>query len=418
MLPVRGGVKRMTAYEHGAELFSPPPQSGTRRFRALSLLGAAGFAAYAAAVVFGAPRPILTLAFTGVMILVPPSVWWAYARAPDVLRRPFLLLAIAATSWLIGSVIWQVFYITGGDRVPHPPGIWDIFFVGAQLLVITALVIAMRSLISFRLASLDALIVTAAGVALAAPFVRHGLENGVNVSSVFTLNRPILSIVILMLIASAALRSWEGMPLSMAMLGLAEAVLTVGNLIYAFEAVQNRYVDERWATLAWGGGAIIALLAASTLILRIDRPVRLATSRRIPNHAVGASRVLLGSLAGLLLSCGVAGYGLTIGSRGLTVAGLGACLAIGVAMAFRATDSIRTAESAYLTLDRALADTERARDELARANVEIQTMQIAFADLLNLTDERTEGRIRELIEDTGQELADLLEDEIALKRRR
>ena len=87
-------------------------------------------------------------------------------------------------------------------------------------------------------------------------------------------------------------------------------------------------------------------------------------------------------------------------------------------MAFRATDSIRTAETAYHTLDRALADTERARDELARANVEIQAMQIAFADLLNLTDERTEGRIRELIEDTGQELADLLEDEIALKRRR
>jgi len=411
-------VEHMTAYEREAELFSPPSRSGTRRFRVLSLLGAAGFVAYAVAVAFGAPRPVLTFVFTGVMILVPPSVWWAYARAPAVLRRPVLLLAIAATSWLIGSAIWQVFYITGGDKVPHPPGVWDIFFVGAQLLVITALVIAMRSLISFRLASLDALIVTAAGVALAAPFVRHGLENGVNVSSVFTLNRPILSIVILMLVASAALRSWEGLPLSMAMLGLAEAVLTVGNLIYAFEAVQNRYVDERWATLAWGGGAIIALLAASTLILRIDRPVRLATAARIPNHAVGASRVLLGSLAGLLLSCGVAGYGLTIGSRGLTVAGLGACLAIGIAMAFRATDSIRTAETAYLTLDRALVDTERARDELARANVEIQAMQIAFADLLNLTDERTEGRIRELIEDTGQELADLLEDEIALKRRR
>jgi hypothetical protein len=87
-------------------------------------------------------------------------------------------------------------------------------------------------------------------------------------------------------------------------------------------------------------------------------------------------------------------------------------------MAFRATESIRTAETAYLRLDRALAETERARDELARANVEIQAMQIAFSDLLNLTDERTEGRIRELIEDTGQELADLLEDEIISKRRR
>ncbi len=383
----------------------------------LSLLGVAGFVAYAVALVGGAPRPILVSAFTGVMILVPPAVWWAYARAPAVLRRPVLLLAIAATSWLIGSVVWQAFYIAGGNTVPHPPGVWDVFFVGAQLLVITALVLAMRSLISFRLASLDTVIVTAAGAALAAPFVRHGLENGVDASSVITLNRPILSIVILMLVTSAALRSWEGVPLSMAMLGLAEAALTVGNLIYAFEAVQNRYVDERWATLAWDAGAILALLAASTLILRIDRPVRLGGSARIPDHAVGSPRVLLISLAGLLLSCGVAGYGLTIASRGLAVAGLGSCVAIGIAMAFRATESIHTAETAYLRLDRALADTERARDELAGANAEIQAMQIAFADLLNLADERTDGRMRELIQDTGHELAELLEAEIAHKPR-
>jgi hypothetical protein len=44
-------------------------------------------------------------------------------------------------------------------------------------------------------------------------------------------------------------------------------------------------------------------------------------------------------------------------------------------------------------------------------------MQIAFADLLNFADERTEGRMRELIEDTGQELAELLEEEIGQKRR-
>jgi hypothetical protein len=370
MRGARGGA--VTTLEHEASLFLPPPPSGARRFRLLPLLGAVAFAVYAAAVIAGAPRPILTYVFTGVMILVPPAVWWAWARATAVLRRPVLLLAVAATSWLVGSAVWQVYYVTGGDKIPHPPGIWDVFFVGAQLLVITALVLAMRSLISFRLASLDTVIVTAAGVALAAPFVRHGLENGVNVSSVFTLNRPILSIVILMLVTSAALRSWEGVPLSIAMLGLAEAALTVGNLIYAFEAVQNRYVDERWATLAWGGGAIIALLAASTLILRVDRPVRLDTAARIPDHPVGSSRVLLVSLGGLLLSCGVAGYGLTIGSRGLAVAGLGSCVAIGVAMAFRATESIRTAETAYLRLDRALADTEKARDELARANVEIQ----------------------------------------------
>ena len=140
---------------------------------------------------------------------------------------------------VIGSVVWEAFYLAAGNKVPHPPGIWDAFFIAAQLLVIAALVLAMRSLISVRLATLDVVIVTAAGIALAAPFVRHGLEHGADAASIVTLNRPILSIVVLMLISSAALRSWEGVPLSIAMLALAEGILTVGNLVYAFEAVQN-----------------------------------------------------------------------------------------------------------------------------------------------------------------------------------
>jgi hypothetical protein len=394
------------------------PNRGAVGFRGLSLAGIAAFVAYALAVVAGAPRPVLTFVFNGLMLLVPPAVWWAYARAPAQLRRPLLLLALGATMWLIGSVVWEAFYLAAGNKVPRPPGVWDAFFIAAQLLVIAALVLAMRSLISVRLATLDVVIVTAAGVALAAPFVRHGLEHGADAASIVTLNRPILSIVVLMLIASAALRSWEGVPLSMAMLALAEGILTVGNLIYAFEAVQNRYVDERWATLAWGGGAIAALLAASTLILRIDRPVRLRAAARIPGHPVGSTRVLLVSLGGLLLSCGVAGYGLTIGSRGLAIAGLASCLAIGVAMAFRATDSIGSAESAYVRLDRALAETEKTRDDLARANAEVRAIQIAYGELLNLADERTEGRMRELIEETGVELAAMLEDEIAQRRGR
>jgi len=41
-----------------------------------------------------------------------------------------------------------------------------------------------------------------------------------------------------------------------------------------------------------------------------------------------------------------------------------------------------------------------------------------YADLLNLTDERTHGRMRELIMDTGEDLAELLEEEMERERRR
>lgn len=407
----------MTAFEHGHRRFAPGRGSDSRRFRKLAALGGLAYAAYAVAIL-GAPKPVHAFAFGGTMLFVPPAVWWGYARASDSLRRPVLLLAAGATLWLVGYAVWEAFYLAHGQRVPHPPGIWDLFLVSAQLLVIWALVVAMRSFISIRVASLDALVVTAAGIALAAPFIRHGFQDGVSTSAAITLNRPILSIVILMLICSAALRSWEGLPLAMAMLALAEAALTVGNLIYAFEAVQNKYVDARWASLAWYAGAIIALLGASTLILGLDQTVRFVRSSRIPDHAAGSPHVLLISLAALLLSCGVAGYGLSVNSRGLVVAGLAACTAIGAAMAFRATESIRTAESAYKRLDGALGETERAKDNLAQANAEIRTIQIAFADLLNLADERTHGRIRELIEDAGDDLAQLLEEEIIQPRHR
>jgi hypothetical protein len=94
-------------------------------------------------------------------------------------------------------------------------------------------------------------------------------------------------------------------------------------------------------------------------------------------------------------------------------------------MALRARAAIRSAENAYSRLDHSLADIERARDdlalaneELARANARVQAMQIAHAELLNLADERTHGRMRELIEETGSDLADLLEEELDRARDR
>lgn len=55
--------------------------------------------------------------------------------------------------------------------------------------------------------------------------------------------------------------------------------------------------------------------------------------------------------------------------------------------------------------------------ELTRANLELQTVQVVMADLLNLADEHAGGRIRELVEDTGGELAQLLVQELDRNRR-
>ena len=76
-----------------------------------------------------------------------------------------------------------------------------------------------------------------------------------------------------------------------------------------------------------------------------------------------------------------------------------------------ASTSSPTAARSY----RALAETERTHDELAianedmlRANVQIRAMHIAIDELLNVADERANGRMRDLIEETGDDLVALL----------
>jgi hypothetical protein len=404
---------------------SPSLAAGETRFRVLSLLAGVVFFAYLAATLLGASGSASSLAFNVLVLPVPFVVWWAYARATESLRRTVHLCAWAATLWLAGSLVWYGYFLAGGSVIPKPPGTWDAFFVAARLLVIVAIIVATRSFLSLRLAAFDACVIVAAGLAVGAAFAGRGLGDEVTAASLFTLNRPILGIVTLMLIVSAALGSWEGLPRSIALLGLGEVGITIGSLIYSYAAVHGAYVDNRWANLAWGSGAEISMLAAAVIILGIDRPVRLGARSRIPKHAGGSRAVLLVSLGALASTLGVACYGELTGRRTLGLLGLAASVSIGAAMALRARDSIRTVEAAYARLDLALAETERARDELTlandelgRANVGIRAMHIAFADLLNLADERTDGRMRALVEETGSELAELLEEQMEPERGR
>lgn len=414
----------MSAADTHRIAIASPASGRARRFQFVVLVVAGAYVAYFAATVSGAPSDLLSPLFSVFMLPVPFVVWWAYMRAPPELRRLIHVLAWAATLWLVGSLVWYAYYFAGGSVVPEPPGTWDVFLVLARLLVIAAIVDAMRTLISFRMAALDASVISTATVALGAASAFHGLEGGVSVSSLFTLNRPLLGIVTLMLIVSAALGSWQGLPLSIVLMGLGEVALTIGSLIYSYQAIQDEFVDDRWAGLAWAGGAALSIIAASVIITGVDRSVQIARRSRIPRHPAGSRIVLLVTLGGLLMTLSTASYGLLAGSPALVVIGVVTGVWIGVAMALRARDSIRTAEDAYGRLDRALADSERARgqlaaanEELARVNLDLRTMHVAMSDVLNLADERTDGRMRELIEATGGELAALLEEELDRTRR-
>jgi hypothetical protein len=406
----------VTGYEQEWPRLGAPRPARKTIVSALAIFGSALFTLDVLATI-GARSPGLPdLALAIVVAPLPIMLWWAHANAADRSRRPIALLASAATLWLAGLLVWEAYAIAGGSDLSRSAAISDGLFAAAQVLVILALATVIGSSCSLRLVVLDTSVITAVGLALGALFARRGVESP---AAFLPVGSAVLGVGALMLIVSAALRSSGGVPLSIGIFGLAEVTLIAGNVIHGYGAAQGQLVDERWAALAWGAGAIVAAVAASVLVFGIDRPVRPPVRSAIPGHAAAARPIILLWTLALTLALGVSCFGLLSGSHRLALVALIAGAAVGLALALRARESIRTAETAYRRLDQTLAESERAHDalvlaneELADANVQSRAVQVAFASLLNMADERSQGRIRELIEETGGELAELLEEQL------
>jgi hypothetical protein len=384
-----------------------------RRLQLLATPAAALVCAYAAAASLGASSVALNLILTGAVAVVAALGWAAFAKAPPPIRPMCALLAPAATCWFVGTLVWDYYFIAGGRDTSPPLGPWDPIFVAAFVLALAAVLVGMRTVISLRHAALDASVIVAAGLALGA--VGHGLENGISLDSLGTLVRPTLGIVMLTLIVSAAFGAWQGLPLSLVLFGVGQVCLTLGGLVYTFSVVEDGYVDLRWTGIGIVSGAAFSIVAAGVIAVGIDRPVRLVSEARIPNHAVGAKGVLYAALGALAATLSVAFYGHFTDQGAVFGVGLLTSGWVGAAMAFRARNSIREVERAYIDLDHAHLALERAHDELAQANdelartnVEIRAVHAAFEDLLVIADERTHGGLRELIEEAGEDLAQFL----------
>jgi hypothetical protein len=386
-----------------------------RRFATLSALAACFALAYAAATAVGVPGAVLSAVFTMTIAMLPLVGWWAFVRAPRDLRVWSALVAGAATLWLLGSLAWYVEFVKAGNMAPAVDGLWEVAFAAAYALGAAGLYVILRGAISLWNAALDASVVVAAGCALGAAVAGHGLRGGFDTTSLVAVARPLFGVVILVLVASAALGAWNGLPLSILLIGLGQIFLTVGGIVYAFETVQRVDGDFRWSPVALLPGVLASLLAAIAIILRIDRPIRLARPEEIPGHRVGATAVLYGGVCCLTIAVVVAAWGEATARDSVLVVGLAASAWIGAALALRASGSIRDLEHAYERLDRAHVNLERttdrlatANEELARANVQLRAVHTAFEDLLVIADQRTSGGLRVLIEDAGEDLARLL----------
>lgn len=358
---------------------------------------AAGLALFAAAFIgataAGLSSNVLGIAFGVVALPVPAVIWLAYVRAGRELRRPLLLLALAGSLWLGGTLVVTALFLSVGRPQPGDTGVWDGLFIAARLLVIAAVVAALRAAICVRHAVLDTAVVVAAGVALFSPFAWRTLSEGADPGALLALARPVLSIATIVLIASAALGAWHGIPRSFAMLAIGDVCLTTGSLLHSYAAL-TRAASDRWATAAWAVAASIFLLAASVIALGLDRRTGFRPQRTIPGTPAAAHKVLAGYLGALTVAGTVATFGAAAGATPVTVTGVAAILAIGLLSTIRARGALDATERAYAQLDRVLLERERTCDgleeaniELLRRNVELRAIEAALAGVIDWPDE-------------------------------
>jgi hypothetical protein len=384
------------------------------RLNRLTVASAVVAGGYTTAVVAGAPSPILSLVFTVVVLALPPIAWLAFAHSSGRLRAFCGLLAAAASMWVVGSTLWYVEFVRRGQEVPDPPGHWTAFYFIAYGLAIAGAYVGLRPAIVLRRAALDLSVVVATTVALGAVVVALYVDVTVSVfDAVVVAGLPLLGLVVLTLVASAALAQWDGLPMSVVLFASGQVFLTIGSLVFSYAAAQNEYVDDRWAGMLWFVGVVISILAAVVILLGLDRPVR-ARPIQIPEHPMGGRSMVVAATCGLLVVVAVVAFAIVRDNVGVLIVGLAAGTWIGTALAIRASLAAREVERAYLRLDTAHLDLERAKDaleeanvELAHENVELSTLQVTFEASLAVLDERTKGRFRQLLEEAGDDLARL-----------
>jgi hypothetical protein len=386
------------------------------RFRLIVIAALVGLGAYWLATFAGVPSSTLSLVFTLALPVLPPLVLWAAWRAPPSLRLFTRLAAAAASFQAVGSVLWYMAFLRNGSEVPEPPGFWTPFLHVALAFGAAAAWAGVRSVIRLRQAALDYSIVFAAAACVAAVAVGEQLETGFEPASLDAVVRPVLNVAMVTIVASAALGRWQGLPLPVALLGLAQLFSASGDLLFGFLTAQGAYSDDRWTGLLWLTGAVIGMVGASAVILGVVRPVRMA---REPLPVISPKALLIAAVAASAIAATATLYGALADHRAALIAGVLASLWIGVAVPLRTLAAVQEARAAYRRLDEAHRELERVSDQtadlvhehamtidtLARRNAELSAVHVMLGALLEEVDERTQGELRARLEEVGDDLA-------------
>lgn len=405
--------------DHAKVLREGSQSRAMARFHIAAMIAAAALGVYWVATFAGVPSPVLSLVFTVTLPLVPPLGWWAVKRAVPELRRFAILATAGITFQGVGSVLWYVAFLENESKVPQPPGYWTPFLHIALLLGVAAAWVGVRDALRRRQAMLDYSVVVAAGACVAVAVLEQEFQSGWSLASFDAAFRPLVNVLLVTLIASAALGRWHGLPLPVGLLALGQLFSAAGDLLFAYFTARGEYVDDRWTGLLWLTGAVIAMVTAASVILRIDRPIRL-TRQALPG--VSPLALLLATVGAWSVAVAVALYGVLSDHRASLYAGLAAGAWIGIAAPLRTLGALQEARAAYQRLDEAHLSLEKASEraeqlvherdqtiaQLAQRNVELTAIQTMLGSLFELADERSDGELRSRLEETADDLTSWL----------
>jgi hypothetical protein len=135
----------------------------------------------------------------------------------------------------------------------------------------------------------------------------------------------------------------------------------------------------------------------------MDRPRPVARtrlrSRGLSNGRVGIPLTPFAALTAIAVPLAAASYGVETNNRTIAMIGLVVTAVVAAAAALRANRSTRVRDALL-----------EANGNLRRRNTDLEAMHQAVLQGLDVIDERTQGRLWELFEETGDELAELIDE--------
>lgn len=118
-----------------------------------------------------------------------------------------------------------------------------------------------------------------------------------------------------------------------------------------------------------------------------------------PSHPAGFHAAFLVTAVATTLALGVTAYGVVSDRNGVAMIGIAATIFAAAALVVVASSSIHRREALLA-----------ANEELQQRNADLEALHLAVLKGLDVIDQETQGRLLELIEEAGDELAVLVDE--------